>query len=40
MASHIPDAKLIEYKGIGHMTAIEVPGRLASDIKEFLRNFA
>lgn len=40
MASHIPDAKLIEYKGIGHMTAIEAPGRLASDIKEFLRNFA
>jgi pimeloyl-ACP methyl ester carboxylesterase len=36
MAREIPDSKLIEYQGIGHMTAIEAPERLAKDICDFL----
>ncbi len=35
MAKEIPGAKLVEYKGIGHMTAIESPRRLADDILSF-----
>ncbi|MBS3757103.1 MAG: alpha/beta hydrolase [Desulfobacterales bacterium] len=37
MADHINDAKLIRYEGIGHMTAIEAPDRLTSDILAFIR---
>ena len=36
MAKEIPHARLIEYSGAGHMTALEVPQRLAHDIIEFL----
>ena len=36
MAQEIPDSKLIEYEGIGHMTAIEAPERLARDIHAFI----
>jgi 3-oxoadipate enol-lactonase len=36
MAKEIPGAQLIEYKGIGHMTAIEAPELLCRDIKIFL----
>jgi pimeloyl-ACP methyl ester carboxylesterase len=36
MAREIPGAKLIAYEGIGHMTAIEAPARLAGDIDHFL----
>lgn len=36
MAREIPGATLIEYEGIGHMTAIEAPERLARDIENFL----
>lgn len=36
MAKEIPRARLIEYSGTGHMTALEVPERLAEDIIEFL----
>ena len=40
MAQEIPDAKLIEYEGIGHMTAIEAPERLARDIRQFISRAA
>ncbi|OHD62861.1 MAG: hypothetical protein A2176_06900 [Spirochaetes bacterium RBG_13_51_14] len=36
MAREIPGAEVIEYPGIGHMTAIEAPRRLASDVIDFL----
>jgi 3-oxoadipate enol-lactonase len=36
MAKEIPGAKLIEYPGVGHMTALESPSRLISDITEFV----
>ncbi|HNY48932.1 MAG TPA: alpha/beta hydrolase [Smithella sp.] len=36
MAKEIPDARLIEYAGVGHMTALEVPERLARDVIDFL----
>jgi 3-oxoadipate enol-lactonase len=36
MAREIKGAKLIEYDGIGHMTALEAPERLADDIMEFI----
>jgi len=36
MAREIPDARLIEYAGIGHMTALECPERLAEDIIHFI----
>jgi pimeloyl-ACP methyl ester carboxylesterase len=36
MAREIPGAKLIEYEGIGHMTAIEAPERLAEELDRFL----
>jgi pimeloyl-ACP methyl ester carboxylesterase len=36
MAREIPDARLIQYPGAGHMTALEEPRRLAEDIMEFV----
>jgi pimeloyl-ACP methyl ester carboxylesterase len=36
MAKEIPGAKIVEYPGVGHMTAIEAPERLAADILEFV----
>ncbi len=36
MAREIPAAKLIEYPDVGHMTALEIPQRLAQDIIEFV----
>jgi 3-oxoadipate enol-lactonase len=36
MAEEIPGAQLIEYKGIGHMTALEAPELLAKDITAFI----
>ena len=36
MAREITGARLIEYKGAGHMLAIEEPERLAKDIIEFI----
>jgi len=38
MAEHIPDSRLTEYEGVGHMTAIEAPDRLTGDILAFLRD--
>lgn len=35
MAKEIPGARLIEYPGVGHMTALEAPRRLAQDVIEF-----
>jgi len=37
LANEIPGAKLIEYKGIGHMTALEAPERLAEDVTAFIK---
>ncbi len=37
MASEIPGAKCLEYKGVGHMTAIEAPKRLAEDVMAFFQ---
>jgi pimeloyl-ACP methyl ester carboxylesterase len=37
MAKEIPGAEIIEYPGVGHMTAIEKPERLASDIIGFVK---
>jgi len=37
MAEHIPGSQLIRYDGVGHMTAIEAPDRLAADILGFCR---
>jgi len=37
MARCIPGAQVNEYKGVGHMTAIEAPEKLASDIMAFIR---
>ena len=37
MAECIPMAQLIQYEGVGHMTAIEAPDRLASDVLAFIR---
>ena len=36
MADEIPAAQCLEYKGVGHMTAIEAPKRLAGDVMAFL----
>jgi len=36
MAREIPVAQLIEYPEVGHMTALEIPQRLANDIIEFV----
>jgi pimeloyl-ACP methyl ester carboxylesterase len=36
MAREIPGAKYIEYKGIGHITALEAPERLAADMIDFM----
>ena len=36
MAKEIPHARLIEYAGVGHMTALECPDRLAKDIIGFI----
>ncbi len=36
MAQEIPHARLIEYPGAGHMTALECPDRLAKDIIGFI----
>ena len=35
MAGEIPGAELQEYRGVGHMTALEAPDRLASDVLAF-----
>ena len=35
MAGEIPGAELLEYRGVGHMTALEAPDRLASDVLAF-----
>ena len=37
MAEEIPGAHLIEYKGIGHMTALEAPELMAKDILKFIK---
>ena len=37
MAREIPGARIIEYEGIGHITALEAPGRLAADMIEFIK---
>jgi 3-oxoadipate enol-lactonase len=36
MAAEIPGAQLIEYKGIGHMTALEAPELLSNDVLSFI----
>lgn len=36
MAREIPRAQLLDYSGVGHMTALENPQRLAKDIMEFI----
>lgn len=38
MASNIPGARLIEYKGVGHMSALEAPEPLARDILAFIES--
>jgi len=38
MAECIPHAQLLEYEGVGHMTAIEAPRRLSRDILAFLQS--
>jgi pimeloyl-ACP methyl ester carboxylesterase len=37
MAKEIPDAQLIKYEGIGHMTALEAPELMAKDILKFIK---
>ena len=37
MAKEIPGAEIVEYPGVGHMTAIEEPGRFASDVIAFFK---
>lgn len=37
MGKEIPGAEIIEYKGIGHMTALECPAQLATDVVAFLK---
>lgn len=37
MAQEIPGAELLEYKGKGHMTALEAPELLSKDVLEFLK---
>ncbi len=37
MAKEIPGARAIEYKGIGHITALESPERLAADLIDFMK---
>lgn len=39
MACEIPGARLIEYKGVGHMSALEAPGPLTRDIIEFIQAY-
>jgi 3-oxoadipate enol-lactonase len=36
MAQNIPDCRLVAFEGIGHMTAIEAPDRLAGELLRFL----
>lgn len=36
MAREISDARIIEYPGVGHMTALESPQRLVQDIIDFV----
>ncbi len=36
MAKEIPGATIIEYPGVGHITALEAPERLAADVLEFI----
>jgi pimeloyl-ACP methyl ester carboxylesterase len=38
MAKEIPGARILEYPGVGHMTAIEEPRRFADDIFAFYKN--
>jgi len=37
MAKEIPNAEILEYPGVGHMTAIEEPERLAADVIDFFK---
>jgi pimeloyl-ACP methyl ester carboxylesterase len=37
MAKEIPGAEIVEYPGVGHMTAIESPERLAADVIGFCK---
>jgi pimeloyl-ACP methyl ester carboxylesterase len=37
MAKEIPNAEILEYPGVGHMTAIEEPVRLAADVIDFFK---
>jgi 3-oxoadipate enol-lactonase len=37
MAKEIPGAEIIEYKGVGHISAFEAPERLASDVIDFIK---
>ncbi len=36
MAREIPGARIIEYTGVGHMSALEAPGLLAGDLMAFV----
>ncbi len=36
MAREIPGAQIIEYEGVGHMTALEAPERLSRDVASFI----
>jgi len=36
MAREIPGAQIIEYPGVGHMTALESPQLLIADILKFV----
>ena len=39
MAENIPDSTLIEYPGVGHMTAIEAPESLKKDLLDFFGKY-
>jgi pimeloyl-ACP methyl ester carboxylesterase len=36
MAREIPGARILEYEGVGHMSALEAPDRLARDVMDFI----
>lgn len=37
MAKEIPGAEILEYKGVGHLSAFEAPVRLAADVIDFIK---